>query len=246
MSFKDDLEGHLAKLVDRDFNHRWGRIVPSSDGFGPFDAVTLSDAAYLYTDMADSSSLSTRFSKEDGARVLRVFLYAVSQVIKNRKGEIRSFDGDRVMGIFVGEDAANQAVDAALRISWAVTNSAHDTLLDLASYRKAWVDDDWKVRHRTGIDLGYAYVVRAGIRDHNDLVSIGYPPNIAAKLSDYKAGGTSNITSAVYEKLSDKNKHSVDSSRNDGVVRNMWTDKGWKTIGDSYEHLYSTTWRRGI
>lgn len=130
--------------------------------------------------------------------------------------------------------------------SLAVSDSAHDTLLDLVSYRKAWVNDDWKVKRRTGIDLGYAYVVRAGTRDHNDLVFVGYPPNIAATHRDYKAGGTTGIKAAVYDKLSHQNKRSIDSTRNDDILRNMWADKGWKTIGDSYDHLYSTTWRRGI
>ncbi|TSD93463.1 adenylate/guanylate cyclase domain-containing protein [Gordonia rubripertincta] len=242
MAFADDLRAGVRSLIQTPFKMRTGRVIPSE--LGPHDYVTLFDTSYLYTDMADSSGLAERFEQEEGARILRVFLNVVCRVIRDRGGEIRSFDGDRVMGIFLGEDAADKAVDAALRITWAVSELAHDELLSYKPYLDQYVDNGWKLRHRTGIDLGWARVVRGGVRDYNDLVSIGYAPNAAAKLSDYKGGGTTMITDKVYENLSYKNIYAKNSRKNDGIEHDMWDHKGLVTIGSRYEEIYTSTWWR--
>nr|WP_141216265.1 adenylate/guanylate cyclase domain-containing protein [Rhodococcus sp. 06-621-2] len=244
MSFKSDLETQVDSLIKTPFKMRDGRVVPTSSSIGPHDYVTLSEVAYLYTDMADSSSLPSRFEYVEGARILRVFLTSVCRVIRDRGGEIRSFDGDRVMAIFKGDNAANDAVDAGLRINWAISVLAHDALIMYEPYWKQFLENDWKLRHRTGIDIGVAQVVRGGVRDHNDLVSIGHAPNTAAKLSDYKGGGATIITDDVYELLSENNLRSENSAKKDGVVHDMWQHKGYTKIGSRIEDVYTSTWRR--
>lgn len=244
MSFKSDLETQVDSLINTPFKIRDGRVIPTSSSIGPHDYVALSDVAYLYTDMADSSSLPSRFEYDEGARILRVFLTTVCRVIRDRGGEIRSFDGDRVMAMFKGDDAANDAVDAGLRINWAISVLAHDALTLYEPYWNEFLENDWKLRHRTGIDIGFAHVVRGGVRDHNDLVSIGHAPNTAAKLSDYKDGGATIITDDVYELLSEKNLRSENSEKKDGVVRDMWQHKGYTKIGSRIENVYTSTWWR--
>lgn len=239
MGFREDLQGHLTDLAVKSFNSRFGNKVPTSDTVGPYDAVTLNETAYLYCDMADSSSIVTRFGDETGARVLRVFLNAACRVIKDRGGEIRSFDGDRVMAIYKGEDAADKAVDTALRINWAILHPVHDALLLDSQYRDNYYETGWKVKQRTGIHVGWSYIVRGGVRDQNDLVSIGSPANIAAKLSDYKDGGATIITDEVWEKLKFSNRYS--SNHDD---QPMWTDPKWVKVGADNEKIRTSTWHR--
>lgn len=239
MSFKSELEGYLGELASEPFKHRYGQVVPNSSSVGPYDAVSLSDTAYLYCDMADSSSIVTLFDNETAARVLRVFLNAVCRVIKDRGGEIRSFDGDRVMAIFIGDSAADDAVDAALRINWAVLHPVQDALMKDRKYRDKFVETGWQVKQRTGIEVGWAYIVRGGVRDQNDLVSIGFPANTAAKLSDYKGGGPTIITEEVWDKLKSGNCY---SAKHDYEA--MWSDPKWVTIGKSLEQIRTSTWFR--
>ncbi|MEU5905187.1 hypothetical protein ABZ780_12510, partial [Micromonospora sp. NPDC047467] len=79
------------------------------------------DAVYLYADMANSTGLARDFDPKTAAKVVRAYLDATCRVIKSRGGEIRSFDGDRVMAIFMGGSKNSNAARCALNINWAVT-----------------------------------------------------------------------------------------------------------------------------
>jgi adenylate cyclase len=205
LGFKEDCEAAVKDILTTPFDTRLGREVPTSEKVKQKDGgVYLLDVAYLYVDMADSTGMAKYFGPQDAARIIRAFLAAVCRVVRDRGGAIRSFDGDRVMAIFMGDDAAHQAVDAALRVTWVVKDVVHSRLLlENETYADNWGNGVWELKHRSGVDVGMAFVVRAGVRGDNDLVSIGDPPNIAAKLSDYKSkrGATTIITERVWEKL---------------------------------------------
>ena len=59
------------------------------------DAVKI-DGTFLYADLADSTALAQR-DKFLAGEVFQAFLNTVSRVMLSESGEIRSFDGDRVM-----------------------------------------------------------------------------------------------------------------------------------------------------
>ncbi|MFN3005100.1 adenylate/guanylate cyclase domain-containing protein [Mycolicibacterium wolinskyi] len=246
MSFKSDCESAVRDIVRSPFNIRWGRDVPTTESIVQKDGAVYLTAAYLYADMADSTGMAEKFSVEDAAKIIRAYLHAVSRVLRDRGGEIRSFDGDRVMAIFIGDDAADKAVDAALRIKWVVDTVVHDNLLIYNdAYREKWINSEWKVKHRTGVDLGLAFIVRAGVRGHNDLVSIGSAPNVAAKLSDYKGGGQTIITDYVWDKLAYDNCFSKNSSSDSDDVQSIWTQPKMIDIGGGrWESIRTSTWRR--
>lgn len=240
LAFKDDCTAAVREIITTDFNVRFARVVPTTDTVAQKDGAVYLDAAYVYADMADSTGMAHLFAAQDAAKIIRAYLNAVSRVLRNRGGEIRSFDGDRVMALFTGDDAADKAVDAALRINWVVTNIVHDQLVaHHEAYRDKWIEDDWRVRHRTGIDLGTALIVRAGVRGNSDLVSIGDAPNIAAKLSDYKGGGPTIITEDVWDKLKYSNCY---SSKHGG--ESMWTAPDWEDVGGSTQEIRTSTWWR--
>ncbi len=242
MGFKDDCEKAVRDIVKTPFNARSGREVPTSESIVQRDGAVWLTAAYLYADMADSTGMAEKFQATDAAKIIRAYLHAVTRVLKDRGGAIRSFDGDRVMAIFVGENAADNAVDAALRVNWVVSNIVHDELLTHNSaYFKEYVESDWRVRHRTGIDIGTAFIVRAGVRGDNDLVSIGSPPNVAAKLSDYKGGGRTIITDDVYDQLSYEHQYSSGSDPA-GELKSIWTESNFVDIGGTFEFVRTSTW----
>lgn len=246
MGFKDDCNAAVREIVKTPFNTRWGREVPTTDTIVQKDGAVRLTAAYLYADMADSTGMAEKFSDEDAAKIIRAYLHAVSLVLRDRGGEIRSYDGDRVMAIFIGDDAADKAVDAALKVKWVVDTVVHDNLLlHNTAYYDKWINSEWQVKHRTGIDLGSAFIVRAGVRGNNDLVSIGSTPNVAAKLSDYKGGGRTIITDYVYDKLSHKNKFAKDSLSDSDEIKSMWSAAKTTDIGGgTWETIRTSTWRR--
>ncbi|MCR6706218.1 MAG: adenylate/guanylate cyclase domain-containing protein [Cellulomonas sp.] len=189
------------------------------------------DAVYLYADMADSTGMARRFTSPTAAKIVRAYLASATRVLRDRDGEIRSFDGDRVMAIFVGSDAATRAVRAALELNWVVNNVVRDAL-------NLWLDEyyesDWVLGHRCGIDIGTALIVRAGVRNSNDLVSIGDAPNIAAKLSEL-SGATTFITDRVWDAAS------YAACFTDH--KPMWTDAVWTDLGGGrLEKVRSSSW----
>jgi adenylate cyclase len=163
-------------------------------------------ATMLYADLADSTALAM-WNRRVTARIYKAFLAASSRIIRARQGDIRSFDGDRVMGVFFGDYKNTNAAKSALQINWMFRNLLRPKFE--ASYEKLR-DGPFTLSHCTGIDVSDVLVVRAGIRNNNDLVWIGRAPNVAAKLSGIRESNYATyISGSVYDVLADEAKTSM-------------------------------------
>ncbi len=183
MTFKDDLVKARDEIIGSSFTVRGGQVVPQTGDVGFNEAVKL-QATYLYADMANSSGLVGASPKETVGKVLRLYLDLSVRIIRRNGGHIRSFDGDRVMGIFIGDGRADASVKAAMQIKWACTELIQPKLV--AKYRSI-ENSGWVLKTGIGIANGEAFIVRAGVRrTGSDLVSVGAAPNLAAKLSDIR------------------------------------------------------------
>lgn len=233
MTATDDFKDKMTQILYASWNVQDARVVPKTDDVVQRDGAKKLQATYLYADMADSTLLVQRFAPEIAARIIRAYLRIAVDCIRAKGGHIRSFDGDRVMGIFIGDRRRNDAVEAALNISWVVDKVLNPDLKTLL-WRST---DKWQVGHRSGIDDGEAFIVRGGARSNSDLISVGIAPNIAAKLSSLRGeGGHITITSRVYAYLQDKNKTSGNSS--------MWVKRPVNYIGSHDVVTYNCGWMR--
>lgn len=229
----EDFDSKLTGILYADWDVQDARVVPKTEDVVQYDGARRLEATYLYADMADSTLLVKRFPPETAARVVRAYLRIAVDCIRANGGHIRSFDGDRVMGIFIGDQRRNDAVTAGLNISWVVERELNPKLKTLM-----WKSDSpWQVGHRSGIDDGETFIVRGGARNNSDLVSIGDAPNIAAKLSGIRGEpGTITITSRIYDYLFDRNKaHSGES---------MWRPRSETFVGPHYANTYNCGWMR--
>ncbi|MEU3901707.1 adenylate/guanylate cyclase domain-containing protein [Streptomyces sp. NPDC045251] len=234
MSLGNEIRSDLDKLVGTPWSIREGRVVPGTDDVKLFsnDAVRL-DAVYLYADLLGSTKLARNFRPETTGKVIRASLRAASKIIKARGGEIRSYDGDRAMGIFIGDSKNSSAAKAALQINWAMSNLVQPSLYAQLPNLKR---DGYEPRMCVGIASGSAFIARAGVRDSSDLVSIGRAPNVAAKLSDIReAGGyRSYITADVYKMLNEESQYSEGTD--------MWQQVSREVGGESMVIYRSTYW----
>jgi class 3 adenylate cyclase len=159
----------------------------------------------------------------------------MSKVIIDNGGAIRSFDGDRVMGIFVGNSKRTTAAKCALRLNWAFTKLVRPKI---ESRWPGLKDGGYTLEHSAGVDVGKVSIVRAGVRGSNDLVSIGAAPNIAAVLSDIReAPYRTFITKAVYDQLA------AESKLSDGV--DMWEARSL-TIKGKVTSVYRSSYHWSI
>lgn len=229
MSISDDVQN----IIDTQWNLRSGQKVPNTEGVALAGGAVELDAVMLYADLANSSKIAKQLDRRVAAKILKSFLAAAANLIRSCDGSIVSFDGDRVLGVFVGDRKNSNAAKAALRIKYAVHYIIRPKFE--AKYQSV-KDADFKIDHGVGVDSGTVLTVRAGARGGNDLIWIGRAPNLAAKLSDLReAPYQTFITSAVYSSLNDTSKYGGKDRKN------MWERRSWKYLGEQIT-VYRSSW----
>jgi class 3 adenylate cyclase len=224
----------IGSSVSEIFSATWnitnGTKVPETEDVVMKNGGRLVDATYLYADLAGSSKMAHSLYKETTAKIVRAYINTASRILRYKDGEIRSFDGDRVMAIFMGPDKETRAVRAALGINWAV----HEVIRP--AIERSWSNgkDFCNIKHGIGIDTGEALIVRGGVRDNNDLISIGQAPNKAAKLSEIRDYYALSITKAVYEPMSNDVAFFPDG-------KPMWTQHSHRNENGGLDRLYRSS-----
>jgi len=206
MAWIDSLTSEIETILTTKWVERTGNVVPESEDITLKDGSVSIEATFLYADLAGSSRLAKVCPWETTAKIIRAYLDCCTRSIRARGGEIRSFDGDRVMAIFKGETPNTNATTCAREIDWMLEN----VLTPLAKEKfKSVRDNGINIRHCVGIDSGVAVAVRAGIRNNNDVIWIGRAPSFAAKLSDIRNYPYSvYITKACFDRLPESSKRS--------------------------------------
>ena len=129
-----------------------------------------------------------------------------------------------IMGIFIGDSKNTRATKSALMIKHAVTNILRPMLED---YFKSLGKSGFEVSHCVGIDTGSFLAVKAGLRNANDIVWIGRPPNLAAKLSEIREDSYSTyITIEVFKALQDVAKYGGKANEL------MWESRTYNYLGE--------------
>ena len=235
MGLADDIHSAATLIAGAKWNIRDGREVPTTKDVALANGGVRLNAVYLYADMADSTGLARELTRETAAKVIRCYLDATCRVIKANSGEIRSFDGDRVMAIFIGGSKNSGAADCALKIHHAVEKIVRPVV---EARLPSLVNKRYRLSHCVGIASGEALVVRGGVRGTNDLVSIGRAPNVAAKLSEIRnASYRSYATAEVFNRMNDKTKYG-------GRLRELMWIKETRKIGGRTIPVYKSTWMR--
>lgn len=205
MSLADDLEKTITEVLYTKWNIRDARKVPDTEDVALAGGGVKLDAVFLYADLAQSSELASDFDRRVASKVIKCFLACSTRIITSCDGSVVSFDGDRVMGIFVGDSKNSNSGKCALQINYAVTKLIKPKLTE---YFQSVKESGFDITHAVGVDNGEILAIRAGQRGSNDLVWIGRAPNLAAKLSDVRETPYhSFITDDVFQSLNDESKY---------------------------------------
>ena len=231
MALVDD----LTKIIDDIARSQWkitsGRVVPETENIGLGNKGVRLDATMLYADLADSTELAAH-SQIKASEVYKAFLICGTRIILHRGGFIRSFDGDRVMGVFIGNSKNTSAVKAALNIKYVFNE------LLVPRFKQQYdefKDSTLKLNYCVGVDTGSMLVARAGVRNNNDLVWVGQTPNVAAKLSTLRQPPFNTyITKSIYDTMHDEAKFTNS--------KNMWEARKWSTLPEGKKTIYRSSW----
>jgi adenylate cyclase len=234
MALLDDLSSGVGDTLRTSWDLREGRVVPSSDDVALIGGGVRFDGTVLYADLAQSSRLATEFQQRTAAKVLKAFLLCCTKIITAHGGTVTSFDGDRVMGIFIGDMKNTNAAKTALKINYAVQQII---MPKAEAYFASMKEISYGIDHAVGVDTSNILAVRAGQRGSNDLIWIGRSPNLAAKLSDIReVRYRSYITKDVFDVLHESAKKSEPEKKD------MWEQCSFKWIGESWT-IYRSHWR---
>jgi class 3 adenylate cyclase len=228
MALLDELTAQVKEIFVKGWETREGRQVPSpSDLKLGNDAIEFGRATVLYADLSGSTSMVNQQGWQFSAEVYKTFLICSARLIKAEGGQITSYDGDRVMGIFIGNAQSTNAVRCALKINFAVQKIINPTL------ESQYSTSSYTVRQVVGIDTSGIRAARTGVRGDNDIVWVGRAANFAAKLTELNLEQRTWITEDVYNIMMDDTKL--------GGKENMWKKFNW-TQNDDFP-IYGSTWR---
>ncbi len=229
MARLDDLTKTTEEILSTTWEVRDGNVIPETEDLALKNGAVKIEATFLYADLAGSSKLAQKCPWETTAKIIRAYLDICIRLIKIHGGVIRSFDGDRVMGIFKGSTPNTDATNCAREIDWMVENILNPKAKEKF---KSIKDNDIKITHCVGVDTGIARAVRAVIRNSNDLIWIGEAPSFSAKLSDLREYPyTIYITKACYNKLPDTSKKNASGD--------IWELRSFSFAGESKD-VYRT------
>lgn len=236
MSLNEDITDGISSVLNATWNSRSGQVVPTTDDVALVNGAVTMEAVFLYADLFDSTILAQKVDKSVAAKIVRAYLQSMSKLIEAHDGHIRSFDGDRVMGVFIGDSKNSNAAKCAVKMKWAVEKILRPKV---ESQFSSIATVGYKLRHCVGVDRGEVMIVRGGVRKSSDLVFIGGAPNIAAKLSGMRSSPSYNtyITKAVYSRLNEDAKFNLEKTVD------MWTPVN-VTLGGNTVACYKSGWQR--
>lgn len=228
MGLKDELDTYVQTVLDENWQRRQGQKVPDAEDLPLKNLAVELDATVLYADLAASTRMVKGQEDWFAAEVYKSYLYCASKIIRAKGGMITAYDGDRVMGVFIGGSKNTDAAKCALQINWATTYVVNKKI------KEKYPQVDFKLEQRVGIDTSKLFIARTGIRGSNDLVWVGNAANNAAKLAALDPRYSTYITADVFNKLNESSKFGGEPERE------MWTDLGTSKMG--YRIYGSTFW----
>jgi uridylate cyclase len=229
MALADDLRNEVTEIFKKQWEERKGQVVPQPKDLKlGNDAVQLERATILYADLHGSTDMVNKKKWWFAAEVYKTFLLCAARLVRAEDGTISAYDGDRIMGVFIGQQQSNTATRCGLKVNYAVKKIVQPAL------NERYGEGTYTIRHCVGIDTSQIYVARTGVRGDNDLVFVGRAANYAAKLTELDHGHSTWITKEVYDFLNEKQK----KGGKDNEL--MWKEWTWSQMNNI--KIYSSNW----
>lgn len=230
MPLRDEMSAAVRAIAEGAWATRQGQVVPDPEDLRlGNDAVEFDRATVLYADLQGSTNMVDSEDWQLSAEVYKAFLHCAATIIRAEGGKITSYDGDRVMGIWVGARQTTPAAIAGLKINFAVQEIVNPAL------KRQYPNWTGEVKQVVGIDCSPIRAARTGVRGGNDIVWVGRAANHAAKLTDLNMAERTWISGEAFNRLHDDAKFGGDPKQL------MWKRYRWTQQGN--RPIYGSTWR---
>lgn len=234
MSINSDLASEIEDIFDGDYQISVANDIPAVDAIGLGKDGKQLELAMLFVDIHESTKMVDGFRRQTAAKMYKAFLRGVVRLVNGKNGQVASFNGDGVLAAFAGSRKCNNAVEAALGLSYFIEYQLRPVMEDY--FARNGELNDMVFDYGLGIDVGDVLIVRGGIRgvENNDLVWVGNATNISVKLADLGTWPFNiRISKEVFGRLDKGNKTSSDG-------RAMWETRTWTAQGGTT--IYRSNW----
>ncbi len=107
MALLEEMTAAVQAIAQTRWSTRRGQVVPDPEDLRlGNDAVEFDRATVLYADLNGSTNMVDTEAWQLSAEIYKAFLHCAATIIRKEGGKITSYDGDRVMGIWVGDRQA--------------------------------------------------------------------------------------------------------------------------------------------
>ena len=181
-----EIETDILDVINTKFTYSNTKSVPNSENSnltferGVEKKGKIIETCVLFVDIRDSVKLNVKHQTQTMGRVYTAFTKAIIKIANHHNGFVRNIIGDRIMIVFPSENCFSNSVDCAISINHISKNVIN----------KCFKDVDFKCG--IGVDFGELKVVKVGLEkrgsersENKNLVWIGYPANIASRLTDF-------------------------------------------------------------
>src|SRR5690606_10385671 len=104
MARLEELQSAVADIFSARWASRTGQVVPDPEDLRlGNDVVEFDRATVLYADLQGSTYMVDSEPWWRSAEIYKTFLHCAASIIRGEGGAITSYDGDRVMGIWIGK-----------------------------------------------------------------------------------------------------------------------------------------------
>jgi class 3 adenylate cyclase len=181
----DEIKKEVEDVTKTSFEHIDTSVVPGINDVGLTYEKGIAkkgkkiETCVLFVDIRNSIALTEKHHTQTMGRIYTAFTKAVLKLARHHLGHTRNIIGDRVMIVFPSKNCFTNAVQCAISIHY-VAEKIINKLFNL------------EFKCGIGIDYGELRVIKVGIQrngtenaENKGLVWVGYPANLASRLTDF-------------------------------------------------------------
>ena len=152
----------------------------------------------MYADLVGSTKMSMALPVERMAKIIKVFSHELSSVVESYNGFVLKYVGDAIIACFPSGFNKYLSCDTAFQCANSMINVIENGINPILEKDK---DNYPKLAVKIGIDEGENLVILYGYDKSAPIDLIGYPMNVAAKMTSLTGPNKITVGNNVYKLL---------------------------------------------
>ena len=152
----------------------------------------------MYADLVDSTKMSMVLPVERMAKIIKAFSHELSSVVESYNGFVLKYVGDAVIACFPSGFNKYLSCDTAFQCAKSMINIIENGINPIFEKDK---DNYPKLAVKIGIDEGENLAIQYGYDKSAPIDLIGYPMNVAAKMTSLTGPNKITVGNNVYKLL---------------------------------------------